>query len=83
VTAAQVVTYDCKACHLPMARVLGPGVFRAAGLTVRTNKEVEVDCPWCHAPNRLKKVPAVDPQDVPADRPLDISEPRGQDSGID
>jgi hypothetical protein len=89
VTAA-IVTYDCKACGRPMARVLGPGTFRAIGLTVRMNKGgrrqttgVEVDCPWCGAPNGLNRAPAVDPQDIPADKPLDISGGPVQDSGID
>jgi hypothetical protein len=80
VTAAPILTYDCKACHRPMARVLAPGVFRAVGLTVRTHKGVEVDCPWCGAPNRLMKTPAVDVQDIPDDKPLDISAPGVQDS---
>jgi hypothetical protein len=80
VTAAPILTYDCKACGRPMAKVLGPGTFRAIGLTVRTHKGVEVDCPWCNAPNKLYRVPTIDPQDIPADKPLDISEPGVQDS---
>jgi RNase P subunit RPR2 len=81
VTAApRIETIDCGRCLMPLAEAVAPGLFRVAGVTVRTKRCVELICPRCGFTNRWQGRPAVDQQDVEYLKSLDIPKPDVQDT---